>query len=113
MADEYVRAGEFGEFVKRMEERFDHVNELADQRFDSMNQRLLDLEKRMEEGFAHANQRFEQVDRRLDRVDQRFDDVQAEIRNLRRTMLALGVPVVATVVGAIVSALAKFLFFSS
>ena len=113
MADEYVRAGEFGEFVKRMEERFDHVNELADQRFDSMNQRLLDLEKRMEEGFAHANQRFEQVDRRLDRVDQRFDDVQAEIRNLRRTMLALGVPVVATVVGAIVSALVKFLFFSS
>ena len=113
MADEYVRAGESGEFVKRMEERFDHVNELADQRFDSMNQRLLDLEKRMEEGFAHANQRFEQVDRRLDRVDQRFDDVQAEIRNLRRTMLALGVPVVATVVGAIVSALVKFLFFSS
>ena len=131
MADEYVRAGEFGQFVKRMDERFDHVNELADQRFDSMNQRFLDLEKRMEEGFthvnqrfeqvdrrmeegfAHVNQRFEQVDRRLDRVDQRFGDVQAEIRNLRRTMLALGVPVVATVVAAIVSALVKFLFFSS
>ena len=113
MADEYVRAGDFGQFVKRMDERFDHVNKLADQRFDSMNQRFLDLEKRIEEGFAYVNQRFEQVGRRLDRADQRFDDVQAEIRILRRTMLALGVPVVATVVGAIVSALVKFLFFSS
>ena len=110
MADEYVRAGDFGQFVKRMDERFDHVNELDDQRFDSMNQRFLDLEKRIEEGFAYVNQRFEQVGRRLDRADQRFD---AEIRILRRTMLALGVPVVATVVGAIVSALVKFLFFSS
>ncbi len=113
MADEYVRIEQFGEFVRRMEERFDHVNELADQRFDSMNQRFLDVDKRMEQGFAQVDQRFEQVDRRLDRADKRFDDVQAEIRSLRKTMLALGVPVVVTVVGAIVSTLVKFLFFSS
>ena len=124
MADEYVRTEQFGEFVRRMEERLDHANELADQRFDSTNQladqrfdstnqRFLDVEKRMEQGFAHVEQRFEQVDRRLDRVDKRFDDVQAEIRSMRKTMLALGVPVVVTVVGAIVSALVKFLFFSS
>lgn len=126
VADEYVRREQFGEFVRRMDERFDHVNELADQRFDSMNQRFLDVDKRMEQGFAHIDQRFEQVeqrfeqvdrrfeqvDRRLDRVDKRFDDVQAEIRSLRKTMLALGVPVVVTVVGAILSALVKFLFFN-
>ena len=130
VADEYVRMEQFGEFVRRMDERFDHVNELADQRFDSMNQRFLDVDKRMEQGFAHIDQRFEQVeqhfeqrfeqvdrrfeqvDRRLDRVDKRFDDVQAEIRSLRKTMLALGVPVVVTVVGAILSALVKFLFFN-
>ena len=56
--DAYVRTGQFGEFVKRMDERFDHVNELADQRFDSMNQRFLDLEKRMEQGSVHVDQRF-------------------------------------------------------
>ena len=32
MADEYVRMEQFGEFVKRMEERFDHANEFAEQR---------------------------------------------------------------------------------
>ena len=84
-----------------MEEGFAHVN----QRFEQ-------VDRRMEEGFAYTNQRFEQVDRRLDRVDRRFDDVQAEIRNVRRTMLALGVPVVATVVGAVLSAVVKLLFFS-
>ena len=35
-----VRMGQFGEFAKRMDERFDHVNELADQCYDSINQRF-------------------------------------------------------------------------
>lgn len=80
--------------------------------FDSMNQRFLNVDKRVEQGFAHVDGRFEQVERRFGRVDKRFDDVQAEIRSLRKTMLALGVPVVITVVGATVSAMVKLLFFS-
>ena len=41
MAEEFARVGQFGEFVKHMEERFDHlgkelvnVNTLADQRYE-------------------------------------------------------------------------------
>ena len=105
MADEFVSTQQFGEFVKRMEERFDHVNELADQRFDSMNQRFLDVEKRMEQDAVHVDRRFEQVDRRL-------DDLHVEMRSLRRTMLGLGVPVIVVLLGAIVTGLVKVLFFN-
>ena len=95
MADEFVRTGEFGQFVKRIDERFDHLNELADQRFDSVSQRFFDMQKRMEQGFTH--------------VDQRFDDIRAEVRSLRTIMFTLYVPIVVAVVGAVV----KFLFFNS
>ena len=46
MAEEFVRIVQFGEFVKRMEEGFVRVNELADQRYDSINQRLADAKRR-------------------------------------------------------------------
>ena len=127
MADEYVRTGEFGEFVKRMDERFDHVNELANQRFDSINQRFLDVEKRMKQGFTHAEkareQNFVHLNQRLDGVNQRLDDMnhylQAEARSLRETMqagddslrrmmLALHLPVVLAILGAAI----KYLFFN-
>ena len=114
MAEEqYVRMGQFSEFMKRVDERFDHVNELADQRFDSINQRFLDLEKRMEQGFFHAEkareQNFVYLNQRLDDVSKRFDDVQAEIRSLRTLIVALYTPIILGVLGAVL----KYLFFSS
>ena len=50
MAEEQVSKAQFGEFMKRMDERFDHVN----QRFDSMNQRLADAEKAREQNLVHT-----------------------------------------------------------
>ena len=54
MADEYVSGAQFGEFVKRMEDRFDHAEELAKEReakmiirFDAVDKRLNDLWKMM------------------------------------------------------------------
>ena len=44
MADyEYVSAGQFGEFVKRMEDRFDHANELADERHARLREDMQDM----------------------------------------------------------------------
>lgn len=113
MTEESVGIQQFGEFVKRMEDRFDHVDkqfghasQLADQRFDSINQRFLDVEKRMEHDAVHVHQRFEQVDKRL-------DDLHAEMRSLRRTMVGLGVPVIVVLLSAIVTGLVKVLFFSA
>ena len=78
MAEEFVRTEQFGEFVKRMEAGFTHVNQLADQRYDSINQRLADAEKAREQNLVHVNQRFDDMNQRFDdmhrSVNQRFDD---------------------------------------
>ena len=52
--EQYVRLEHFGECMKRMDERFDHVNKLADQRF-------LDLEKRMEQGLPMPKRRGNKI----------------------------------------------------
>lgn len=78
MADEFVRKEHFDEHVLRIDERFAHLE-------DTMNQRFLGLEKRMdldaahlEKNFAHVNRRFDDMNLRFDdankRFDQRFDD---------------------------------------
>lgn len=53
MAEDFVGVVQFGEFVKRIEERFDYLgkelvnmNTLADQRFDNLEKRL-DFQNRM------------------------------------------------------------------
>ena len=79
VADEFVRKEHFEEFCVRMDGQF------------------LALEKRMEQGFAHAekareqnlaqidlrldavNQRFEAVNQRFEAVDKRFDDMNRNI----------------------------------
>lgn len=48
MADsESVSAAQFGEFVKRMEDRFDHNDEFAKERHEGLKKRLDDLWKMM------------------------------------------------------------------
>ena len=61
MADEYVSGAQFGEFVKRMEERFDHAEELAKEREDKLNLR-----------FDAQDKRF---DARFDAIDKRINDL--------------------------------------
>ena len=87
MAEEFVRKEHFEEFVKRMESGLAHVNELADQRYDSMNQRFGDMSR-------GVNQRF-------DGLEKRFDDLR------RIILLMLG-----TIVAAAIGAMVKVSFFS-
>ena len=47
MADEYVSGAQFGEFVKRMEDRFDHAEQLAKEREDKMSIRFDAVDKRL------------------------------------------------------------------
>lgn len=113
MADEYARTGEF---PRRMDERFDHADEFAEQRVKAMGQRSLDLEKRMDQGFAHAekarkqnlvhlnqrfdgmsqnmNRRFDDVNQRFGDMNQRYDGMLAETRGVRNMMAALYGPIV-------------------
>ena len=44
MADyEYVSGAQFGEFVKRMEDRFDHANELAEERHARLREDMQEM----------------------------------------------------------------------
>lgn len=90
MAEEFVRRELFEEFTKRMGERFDHANALAEQRHDSINQRLADAEKAREQNLAHINQRFddlkESFDQRFEGIDQRFEGINQRFDGLERRM---------------------------
>ena len=123
MAEEQpVSMGQFGEFVKRMDERFDHVNqrfdhvnELAEQRYDSLNQRLADAEKAREQNLVHINQRFDEMNRnvnqRFDGLEKRMDQFHADMLQMRNWLVRLYGLVVFGFLGAIALILFRDLFF--
>ena len=89
MAEEFVGTTQFGEFVKRIDERFSHVekefghaNQLVEQRHNEVNQRLADAEKAREQNLAHVVQRF-------DDLKGGIQDVKADIRQMRAWLIGL------------------------
>lgn len=77
MADEFVRKEHFDEYALRVDERFTHLE-------DTMNQRFLSLEKRMDLDAAHLEKNFAHVNQRLNDVNQRFDDMKEVVNDLRQ-----------------------------
>ena len=103
MADENVSGAQFGEFVKRMEDRFDHAEELArvreeklNLRFNAIEQRFDAADRRMEQGFVHAEkareQNFVHMNQRFDDMNQgvnlRFDGLEKRLDDLWKIMVA-------------------------
>ena len=101
MADEFVRIGQFEEFCRGNDQRF------------------LDLEKKMDQGFAHAskerehilvhlNLRFDAMEQRFDamekRFDARFDGVDKRISDLWKVMVVVLGGILAGAVGAVLKA---------
>ena len=113
MAEECVGKEQFGEFVKRMEDASTHANELADERYDSINRRLADAEKAREQNLVHVNQRFEQIDKRFgdmnQSMNQRFDSLERRFDDLRTMMVVMYTPIALAILGAVI----KILFFSN
>ena len=93
MADEFVGAAQFGEFVKRIDEAFVNVNKLADQRYENLNQRLADADKAREQNLVHINERFDDMNRsvnqRFDGVNQRFDGLEKRMDLFHADMLQM------------------------
>ena len=119
MADEFVSTAQFGEFVKRIDQRFDHmdrelvnVTKLADQRYESLNQRLADADKAREQNLVHINQRFDDMNARfgdMDRsINQRFDEVNRRFV----WMMLLFSPMLIAILG-LVAALVQLVFTKS
>ena len=117
MADEYVSAAQFGEFVKRIDERFDDVekelasvNKLADQRYESINQLLADADKARDQNLVHVNQRFDDMNRSMNQrfddvnrnMSQRFDILDKRFEDQRRVVVFMWAAIVAAVVGTAV-----------
>jgi hypothetical protein len=101
MADEFIRKEHFDEYVLRIDERF------------------LSLEKRMEQGFAHAekarehnlvhiNQRFDSLERRM---EEGFSELRADMRQMRNWMVWLFGLVVFAFVGSILLILLRGMAF--
>lgn len=106
MAEEFVRKEHFDEFAKRMDERFDHANALAEQRHDSISQQLADAEKAREENLIHIGQRFddmkEGVNQRFDSLERHMDQIHADMRQMRGWLIWLFGLVVFGFLGSIV-----------
>ena len=86
MAEEFVRREHFEEFSLRIGERF------------------LSLEKRMEQGFAHAEKAREQ---NLVHVNQRFDGLEKRLDDLWKVMVVM----VGGIFAAAIAAAVKVFFF--
>ena len=113
MAEEFVRKEHFDEYAKRMDERFDQANALAEQRHESVNQRLADAEKAREQNLVHITQRiddlkegidrrFEGINQRFDSLDRRMDQIHADMRQMRGWLIWLFGLVVFGFLGSIV-----------
>jgi len=69
----------------------------TDERLDDLNVKVDDLGRRMDAGFAHVDRRFEQVEQRVAhveqrmdagfaRIDQRFEGMEKRMDSLHRTI---------------------------
>jgi hypothetical protein len=56
----------------------------TDERLDDLNAKVDDGFRNVDVRFEHVDRRFDEVDRRFEQVDQRFDRVEGEIRDLRK-----------------------------
>lgn len=66
----------------------------------STAQRLHDLEKKVDNGFAKVDERFAKVDERFEKVDERFDRLEDRFDALNRTLIGGAAVIVAALIGA-------------
>jgi hypothetical protein len=109
-AEEYAGKKHVAEYTRRMDERSGHVVDRTDERFYS-------LEKRMERGFAHVGQRFddlkESFSRRFDGLERRMDQLHADRLQVRNWLVWLFGLVVFGFIGSIVLVLFRDVFKQS
>ena len=79
LSEEFVRKGEFYEFMKKSDERFEKLlqelrafREDTNRRFEAIDQRFEAMDRRFDE----VDGRFDKVDKRLDKMDSDFKDLK-------------------------------------
>jgi hypothetical protein len=88
---------------ERLEERFNSI----DTRFDAVGQRFDAVDQRFDE----VNRRIEEVDRkfdwRFDETDRRLGAIEADMKELQRTLHRAATGIIVTLFGVIAAILAK------
>ena len=69
----------FTESEKRMDQRFSESEKRMDQRFDAVDQRFDAVDQRFAESEKRMEQRFDAVDQRFDAVEKRLDGVERRL----------------------------------
>jgi hypothetical protein len=57
------------------DDRLDNLNRRVEEGFARVDQRFEQMDQRFVEGFARVDQRFEQFEKRFDRLESRFDQL--------------------------------------
>ena len=86
ISDEFVRRGEFYDYMKKSDERFERLlqelrafREDTNRRFEAVDKRFEAVDKR----FEAADKRFEAIDKRFEEVYRRFDKVDRDSKDLK------------------------------
>ncbi|MBC8521523.1 MAG: hypothetical protein ISS94_01475 [Candidatus Syntrophoarchaeum sp.] len=72
LSEEFVRRGEFYEFMKK-----------SDERFEQLLQELRAFREDTNRRFEAVDQRFDEVDRRFDKMDSDFKDLKDDFKDLK------------------------------
>ena len=98
------------EILKRIEGKLDSNHKEVNQKFDKISERLTNLEV----GQAKLTEKVEGIDKRLERVENNQDTLVKEVSDLkgfRSLTLPIIVGGISAVIGGIVTAVARFVFY--
>jgi chaperonin cofactor prefoldin len=83
------------------DERLDDLNLKVDGGFAAIDARFDRLEANLDRRFERIDQRFERVDEKFERVDEKFERIDAKFQAGYRLMIQIGSVVVAALLGMI------------
>ena len=82
MAEEFVRKEHFDEYVLRMDGRFIGIEKRLEQGFAH-------ADKAREQNLAHINQRFDDMNRRFDGLERHMDQLHPDMLQMRNWLVWL------------------------
>jgi archaellum component FlaC len=85
------------------DERLDELSRRMDAGFAEMREGFAKIDREMKEGFARVDRRFEKVDERFERIDERFERIDERFERLDDRFFKLMV-VMLVIAGGMLSA---------
>lgn len=87
------------------DERLDDLSKKVDDGFADLKAEMRERFDRLEAQFDRVDKRFEQVDKRFEQVDKRFEAMDARFDSLSRNLLQVAGMIIAAVIGLLATQL--------